>query len=1289
MNTFTSAPTINPVPSLTNVPIVTLTGTADPGSTVVVMNGLVPVRTVAAANGTYSVAVPLNANASNQLQVEEADSAGNVSPASTVAIAEDDTPPVIISTSPSAGDTSVAQNASIQVVFSKPIAQASIAGAVALQSQLGQTISHNDLLSADGKTLNIVPTYKFLRGDTIAVTIAATIADTHGFLLGSADSFGFTTAAYQTTVSGIVLDPQLHPLANVKVGIVGSSAAQYTSSFGTFIIDNPPVGNQILFVDARPDPVTGVTPQGDARIFGYLEYALPINANVDNSLGHPIFMVDTDESTASQFATTGTGNVLTFSSTRDDLSGFSIIYNGGSAHFADGTNHGSVTATLIDPEDIPDRLPSGAIPHFMVEIAPDELTFDTPAALTFPNVYQLAAGQEVIVFQFRYGVHNYVELGRATVAADGTITTAPMLTEGGFLGIVPADPSFDLAHNILEGRVVDASGNGLAGVSVNAIAEDTYVTTDANGNYSITLPDVRIALIRTFATISTDFGAAGGGSPSLVFPSTLVNLQASGVTKMPDIVVNSFVLGGSIRYIDANGGRISNLQQLAYNQGQLVSLDNPTVHGVEIFVYRRVSAAGDLPVYDSTPYLRTTASLDPWDSTYDSGYTLPFLGSLAASSSGNSTVASTIPSPGDVVKVVAFDPATGFYGETDLVIPPASEANGSTNLLDVTVNLELRPPLLTLDMNRVFFLNGVRYRANIPDHGIAFTSDQYVEFKTTWKTPEVTPLDRPELALSARLRAISINYQNDYDFAVRAGEQFRVLELREGIFPNRLSVLQQDTDVGTETVSVSPNGSFAPTSLVPINITTSTYGLAAASTQVTDTSSQSPQINILNLQLSSDPNGGIDVTGKTLPGNPVRVAGSPLTADGKGKFSGLVSGSLAAGGVPVSVGNSLATLYGQALTPVINTLDATPPGLVPSTGAIGDHIVINGANFSPVASDDQVSFNGSAAVVLAASETQLTVVVPSLASSGNVTVTVGGQQSNGVLFEFLSVGINNGSFEDGTFRAWTLQGSGNIIQNWKQVAPTDGQYMAFLDTMSDPRDGVATLTSDPFVVPIGMTTMLFDYDFVSTALFQPVGNVLQFQIVTDTETIQVDDVFANTYLDMNSPISGFDQGSGFSTASLDVSPWAGTGQTIQVRVILNGRGPVPAAIPGMNQNDGNPMELGDYQGTGLFLDNFRLSDGTEVPPMPLDLPTISTSSDGTNATITLAPSTLPQGSRVYIWTLSSGQLNTIDIQADGGFTFVTPFDDGASAAYYVISYATPAGFYTPVFSPEIKIGVNR
>jgi uncharacterized repeat protein (TIGR03803 family) len=1292
MNTFTSAPTVNPVAtgSWTDKPIVTLTGTADPGSIVVVMNGLVPVRTVAAADGTYSVVVPLNPNASNHLQVEEADSAGNVSPASTVDIAEDDTPPVIVSTSPSAGDTSVAQNASIQVVFSKPINPASIAGAVALQSQLGQTISHNDQLSADGKTLTIVPTYKFLRGDTITVNIAATIADPHGFPLGSADSFSFTTAAYQTTVSGIVIDPQLQPLANVKVGIVGSNVVQYTSSFGTFILDNPPVGDQILYVDARPDPVTGVTPQGDARIFGYLEYALPINANVDNSLGHPIFMVDTDESTASQFATTGTGNVLTFNSTRNDLSGFSIIYNGGSTHFADGTNHGSVTATLIDPEDIPDRLPSGAIPHFMVEIGPDELTFDTPAALTFPNVYQLAPGAQVIVFQFRYGVHNYVELGRATVAADGTITTGPMLTEGGFLGIVPADPSFDLAHNILEGRVVDASGNGLAGVSVNAIAEDTYVTTDANGNYSITLPDVRIALIRTIATISTDFGAAGGGSPSLVFPSALVNLQASGVTKMPDIVVNSFVLGGSIRYIDANGDRISNLQQLAYNQGQLVSLDNATVHGVEIFVYRRTSAAGDLPVYDSTPYLRTTASLNPWDSTYDSGYTLPFLGSLDASSSGTPAAASTIPSPGDVVKVVAFDPATGFYGETDLTIPPASEANGTTDLLDVTVNLELRPPLLTLDMNRVFFLNGIGCRADIPNNGIAFTSDQYVEFKTTWTTPEVTPLDRPELALSGRLRAISINYQNDYNFVVRAGEQFRVLELREGIFPGRLSVLQQNTDVGTETVSVSPDGSFAPTSLVPINITTSAYGLAAASTQVTDTTpKQNVLLNILNLQLTSDPNGGIDVSGQTLPTNPVGVAGSTLTADGKGNFSGVVSGDLGAGGVPVSVGNSLATLYGQALTPVINALNVTPPGLVPSTGSIGDHIVINGANFSPVASDDQVSFNGAAAAVVAASETQLTVVVPSLASSGNVTVTVGGNQSNGVLFEFLSVGINNGSFEDGTFRAWTLQGSGNIIQNWKQVAPTDGQYMAFLDTMSDPRDGVATLTSDPFVVPLGMQTLLFDYYFASTALFQPVGNVLQFQIVTDTETIQVPDLFANVSQDVNLPLSGFDQGSGFSTASLDVSSWAGTGQTIQVRLILNGRGPLPTVIPGMNQDDGDPMDLSAYQGTGLFLDNFRLSAGLDTTPLPLDPNTITTTSDGTNATLTAPASTLPQGSRVYIWTLSSGQLNTIDIGADGGFTLVAPFDDGASAAYYMISYATPDGGVGRLFSPEIKVGVNR
>jgi hypothetical protein len=1288
---FASAPVVSPQPSVTNQRTMTLPGSAEPGSTIVVMNGLVPVRTIVPSSGVWSVVVPLVPNATNHLTIVATDAAGNISPAATVDIVHDDARPVIVSHTPFSGETGVPENTVIEVSFSEALNPASVTAdsAVVLRSTLAQNIQRNVLLSADGKTIRIVPTYKFLRGDTITVALGSGIADLHGFSLGANTSFAFATAVHRTTVSGIVIDPNLRPLANVKVGIKGSKLVQSTSSFGTFLLDDAPVGDQILYVDARPDSATGIPPQGDARVFNYLEFLVPVHQDADNGLGRPIFMVDTDFSTATQLALSGDNNVLTFTPTQKDLTGFSIIYRGGFAHFADGTMHGQLTATRIDPANIPDRLPSGAIPHFLVEIGADGLTFDSaPAQLGFPNVYNLPIGGEVIVFHFRYGVHNYAELGRGTVGADNRILTGPVLPGSGFVGIVPADKSFDLTRTYLEGRVVDARGRGLAGVSVNAIAGGTYVVTDAAGKYSIPMPEVRLALIRTFATVSTDLGARSGESPSLVFQSALAPVSPSGVTAMPDIVVDSFFLGGSIRYTDVAGEHIP-VTGLAYTDaGELASIDDATVHGVDILVYRRIGAPGALLEYDSQPYMRTTASLERIDNTYDASFSLAFLGSLGASGAPGSNVKSQTPGPGDIVKIVAFDRKTGCYAETDLTIPSAADANGGNTSLDVIANLELRPPQVSVDINRVFFLDGIRRRANVPHRGIAFTGDEFVEFKTTWRTPATKPLDRPEISLSGRLRVSSVNYQTDYPFPVRGGEHFRVLELREAIFPDRLAVLQRETDVGIETVSISRDGSFVPSTLLPIAVRTDTYGLAQAAATVVETSSKNVEVHIVDLKLTPRDD-GYDISGRFLPGSSIAVGGISFTADGTGRFGQHVAGSLGSAGTSVRVGNSLETRFGEALTPVINQLTDTPAGLIPSRGAQAASVVVNGAHFSPVATDNKVDFNGAAAQVQSASETQLIVIVPELASSGDVTVTIAGKRSNGVRFDFLSVGVNNGSFEDGTLRAWTLLGSGDVVERWKNVVPSDRRYLAFIDTMANARDGVSVLTSDAFEVPAGMKTLLFDYNVVATALLRPVSEILEVYIVTDTQTILVNDLFSTVTLDHHSPISGFDRGSGFRTGAVLVDTWAGTGARIRFRALLKGRGALPDYIPGMNRYDQNPTGRGNNQGTGLFLDNVRLSAGVEAALPPIDSAAVSIASTGTAATLTSGPAAVPAGARVFLSDMVSGELRQIDAGDDGRFSFSVPFDSDEVSAHFLISYATPAGPAGRMYSPQIKLEVVR
>jgi len=86
--------------------------------------------------------------------------------------------------------------------------------------------------------------------------------------------------------------------------------------------------------------------------------------------------------------------------------------------------------------------------------------------------------------------------------------------------------------------VVDSFGNGLPGIFVNAIAGFTVAETDETGEYSIPMPELRLFLVRTFATVPTNLGTAEGENPFLVFQSDLTELSPSGVTTLPDIVVD-------------------------------------------------------------------------------------------------------------------------------------------------------------------------------------------------------------------------------------------------------------------------------------------------------------------------------------------------------------------------------------------------------------------------------------------------------------------------------------------------------------------------------------------------------------------------------------------------------------------------------------------------------------------------------------------------------------------------------------------------------------------------------
>ena len=73
----------------------------------------------------------------------------------------------------------------------------------------------------------------------------------------------------------------------------------------------------------------------------------------------------------------------------------------------------------------------------------------------------------------------------------------------------------------------------------------------------------------------------------------------------------------------------------------------------------------------------------------------------------------------------------------------------------------------------------------------------------------------------------------------------------------------------------------------------------------------------------------------------------------------------------------------------------------PASGNANTAVTIKGKGFSLILSDDSVRFNGKTAVVTESTDSSMLVSAPVGGSTGNITISVGGQQATGPLFTYL------------------------------------------------------------------------------------------------------------------------------------------------------------------------------------------------------------------------------------------------------------------------------------------------
>jgi hypothetical protein len=529
---------------------------------------------------------------SHLLAVTATDAAGNTTVLGRSLTLPSAIPLTITATNPSNGLVDVGATIHPKISFSRPIDASTLNSSNFFATSSGQRLAASIVPTADGSAAYLFLSDPLPGGSLVQVSVdGSTIsaadstkldADGNG-TSGGTFTFSFTTVSLAnlagTALHGIVADPgadlvpntpddvsagpdgilftaddiYLHPLGGVKVSIPGQPDSSVISAAdGSFLFDSVPGGDVKLLID-------GGTAAHLSSDFFFAAQLFDLNIKVagDNMVrgGSPgVYLPRIPRSSLQSVGASGTTIITADAAAAPNLTAsqrgqLSVQIPGGSLVSPDGSKFigGEAGISTIPASFATSILPPGELQHsFVISVqAPGVSEFDSPLALSFPNVFGARAGTRLDIISFDESSGRAEISGSATVSADGLFVYTDAgqgITHPGLHGLAPPGGSIFATGGPLQPNdyVVVKIGNGIPLRTRTDDAGQFSLFLPPDQNYAMTIFDPTTGRVAHSAGTTPHSGQSINVGQGLVFnASTQIDSDQDGLADDIELVIGT------------------------------------------------------------------------------------------------------------------------------------------------------------------------------------------------------------------------------------------------------------------------------------------------------------------------------------------------------------------------------------------------------------------------------------------------------------------------------------------------------------------------------------------------------------------------------------------------------------------------------------------------------------------------------------------------------------------------------------------------------------------------------